>query len=59
MRGRRKKILSCSDNSGGYAKEIIWTNQRTYNNLSDNHKEMAMWNFAEQMTIFDLMGENL
>lgn len=53
---QKKKILSCSDNSGGYAKEIIWTNQRTYNNLSDNHKEMAMWNFAEQMTIFDLLG---
>lgn len=53
---QKKKILSCNDNSGGYAKEIIWTNQRTYDKLSEDRQEMAKWNFAEQMTIFDLMG---
>jgi hypothetical protein len=54
---KEKVVLSSADGNGQKAEEIIFTNKRTYNKLSDQAKELATLNFAEQITLFDMEGE--
>ena len=44
-------------NNGKTAREMIFTNQRTYDHLSELDKERIACNFAEQITIFDLLDD--
>lgn len=36
------------------ANEIIFTNERTYNKLSREQKELSQLNFSKQLSFFDL-----
>lgn len=52
-----KTVLSAANSNSIKATEKIFTNQRTYDKLSDNDKERIKINLAEQLSIFDLIGE--
>lgn len=55
---REKTVLSDQNGTAGKVKEMIYTNKRTYDRLSDDRKELVSFNFAKQSTIFDfLKGE--
>ena len=53
-----KTVLSSATGNGMKAKEMIYTNERTYSRMSNAEREKINFNFAEQMTIEDyLKGE--
>ena len=52
---KEKSVLSAANTNALKTKEIIYTNERTYRNFSDNQKKLIKQNFAEQMSIFDYM----
>ena len=54
---REKVVLSSADGNGQKAEEFIYTNQRTYEKFDFFEKERINYNFAKQMTLFD-MGFN-
>lgn len=49
---KEKCILSAKNGNDQKAEEILFTNQKTYEKLNDDKKDMAAWNFAEKMTLF-------
>ena len=51
---KKKTVLSASDGNDYKADEMIYTNERTYNNLKMSKKEYIKLNFAEQLTLFDV-----
>lgn len=50
-----KQVLSASNGNSQTATERIYTNEITYNSLSDSEKEKIQFNMAEQTNIFDFM----
>ena len=50
-----KNVLSAANGNSAKSTELIYTNQRTYDRLQDQTKEQIRMNFAEQVTIFDLI----
>ena len=51
-----KTVLSAANSNSIKAEEKLFTNKRTYEKLSAEEKEKIKLNFAEQMSIFDLIG---
>jgi hypothetical protein len=51
-----KTVLSAANSNSIKAEEKLFTNQRTYDKLSTEEREKIKLNFAEQMSIFDLIG---
>ena len=49
---REKVILSAANGNGQKAEEYIFTNQKTYDKLSDTFKQRIGLNLSEQMTFF-------
>ena len=49
-----KVVLSSADGNGQNANEKIFTNQKTYDALSKDNKELIALSTAKQMTLFDL-----
>jgi len=54
----QKTILSSALGNGTKAKEMIYTNRKTYEKLDDFQKELQIMNFAEQSTIFDFLKDD-
>ena len=52
-----KTVLASASTNSIKATEKIFTNQRTYEKLSDQEKEQIKINHAEQLSIFDFMKE--
>lgn len=51
-----KTVLSAANSNSIKAEEKLFTNKRTYDKLSTEEQEKIKLNFAEQMSIFDLIG---
>ena len=51
-----KTVLSAANSNSIKATEKIFTNQRTYEKLSDEFKEKIRINLSEQLNIFDFIG---
>ena len=49
---KEKVVLSSADGNGQKAEEYIFTNQKTYDKLSDTFKQRIGLNLSEQMTFF-------
>ena len=49
---QEKIVLSAANCNSAKAKEILFTNKRTFEKLDEKHKNMAKLNFCEQMSLF-------
>lgn len=49
---QKKIVLSAANCNSAKAKEILFTNKRTFEKLDEKHKNMAKLNFCEQMSLF-------
>lgn len=49
---QEKIVLAAANSNSMKAKEILFTNERTFEKLDDRHKAMAKLNFCEQMSLF-------
>ena len=47
-----KVVLSAAKTNSIYAREMIYTNRRTFERLSDKSKELVWLSFAEQISLF-------
>ena len=50
-----KTVLSAARTNAIKSKEIVWTNQRTYDKLNDKQKLFAQSEFSKQMTLEDYL----
>ena len=49
-----KSVLSAQGGNDKKANEILFTNERTFNKLSSEQKELSQINFSKQLSFFDL-----
>jgi hypothetical protein len=51
-----KTVLSAANSNSIKSKEILFTNQRTWESMNDEQKNISKMNFSEQLTLFDFIG---